>query len=103
MFMEDANYLNQTLLQYLSNSPTAVEIDGEIGDLKDDILTDRPAMHYLRYNVMLEENELSGLGLNFSLAEIKSLQEMDAAQNKNKLYEIGAKAAAYYIKPEHIK
>lgn len=103
MFMEDANYLNQTLLQYLSNSPTAVVIDGEIGDLKDDILTDNPAMHYLRYNVMLEENELNGLGMKFSLDEIKSLQKMDAAENKNKLYEIGAKAAAQYMKPEHIK
>ncbi len=103
MFMEDANYLNQTLLQYLSNSPTAKIIDSEIGDLKDDILTDKPALHYLRYNVMLEENELNGLGMNFSLEEIKSLQKMDAAENKNKLYEIGAKAAAQYILPEHIK
>jgi patatin-like phospholipase/acyl hydrolase len=103
MFMEDANYLNQTLLQYLSNSPTAQIIDSEIGDLKDDILTDKPALHYLRYNVMLEENELNGLGLNFSHEEIKSLQKMDAAENKNKLYEIGSKAAKKYINPDHIK
>ncbi len=103
MLMEDANYFNQTVLQYLSNSPTAVHIDNEIGDLQDDVLTDNPAMHYLRYNVMLEENELNGLGMHFSLDEIKSLQKMDAAENKNKLYEIGAKAAAKYMKAEHIK
>lgn len=43
MFMEGANYLNQMILQYLSNSPTAVHIDGEVGDLKDDILTKQPS------------------------------------------------------------
>jgi patatin-like phospholipase/acyl hydrolase len=103
MFMEDANSLNQMVLQYLSNSPTAVHIDNEIGDLSDDVLTDKPALHYLRYNVMLEENELNGLGMNFNLAEIKSLQKMDEAKNKDKLYEIGAKAAEKYMKAEHIK
>jgi len=103
IFMEDANYMNQTLLQYLSNSPTAKVIDSEIGDLKDDILTGKPALHYVRYNVMLEENELNGLGLHFSHEEIKSLQKMDEAKNKDKLYDIGAKAAAKYILKEHIK
>ncbi len=56
IFMEDANYLNQTILQYLSNSPTARKIDSEILDLKNDLLTEKPALHYIRYNVMLEEN-----------------------------------------------
>jgi patatin-like phospholipase/acyl hydrolase len=103
MFMEDANYLNQTLLQYLSNSPTAKKIDSEIGDLSEDILTGEPALHYLRYNVMLEENELNGLGLDYSYDEIKSLQKMDAAENKDELYRIGAKAAAKFMNPEHFK
>ncbi len=103
MFMEDANYLNQTVLQLLSNSPTAKKIDSEIGDLRDDILNGAPALHYVRYNVQLEENELNGLGLNYSRDEIKSLQEMDAAENKDELYKIGAKAAEKYILSEHIK
>lgn len=34
---------------------------------------------------------------------IESLRKMDEAKNKNILYEIGSKAAAAYILPEHIK
>jgi len=103
MFMEDANYLNQTMLQFLSNSPTAKEIDGEIGDLKDDLLTDKSALHYVRYNVLMEASDLNELGLFYSPEEIKSLQKMDAAENKDELYKIGAKAAEKFMQPEHIK
>ena len=102
LFMEDANYLNQTILQYLSNSPTARTIDSEILDLKDDLLTEKPALHYVRYNVLLEENELNGLGLNFNQKQLESLRKMDEAKNKDTLYDIGSKAAAKFIKPEHI-
>ena len=103
LFMEDANYMNQTILQYLSNSPTAREIDSEILDLKEDLLTSKPALHYIRYNVLLEENELNGLGLHFNIEELDSLRQMDEAKNKDKLYEIGAVAAKNFISPEHIK
>jgi patatin-like phospholipase/acyl hydrolase len=102
LFMEDANYMNQTILQFLSNSPTARIIDSEILDLKDDLITEKPALHYVRYNVLIEENELNGLGLNFSQEQLKSLREMDAAANKNTLYEIGALAAKRDIDPDHI-
>ena len=103
IFMEDANYLNQTILQYLSNSPTAREIDSEILDLNADLLTETPAMHYLRYNILLEENELNNLGLYYDLKQIESLRKMDESKNKDILYEIGSKAAASSILPEHIK
>ncbi|MEM7185795.1 MAG: patatin-like phospholipase family protein [Bacteroidota bacterium] len=102
IFMEDANYLNQTILQYLSRSPRPRVIDSEIGDLKDDLLTPEPALSYIRYNVLLQENELNELDMNFSQAELESLREMSDAKNKDVLYEIGAKAAAKYIDPEHI-
>ena len=103
IFMEDANYLNQTILQYLSESPAPRKIDGEIGDLDGDLLHNQAALSYIRYNVLLEENELNGLGLQFTQEELVSLREMSNAQNKDKLYEIGSKAAAKFIDPEHIK
>ncbi len=102
LFMEDANYLNQTILQYLSESPAPRVIDREIGDLRDDLLTAKPALSYIRYNVKLEENELNSLGMQFTDEELKSLREMSHAQNKDVLYEIGSKAAEKYINPEHI-
>lgn len=103
IFMEDANYLNQTVLQYISNSPTARKIDSEILDLKNDLLTEKPALHYIRYNVMLEENELNSLGLSFSKEKLESLREMSEAKNKDILYDIGARASAKFIAPQHIK
>lgn len=102
LFMEDANYMNQTILQFLSNSPTARMIDSEILDLKNDLITDKPALHYVRYNVLIEENELNGLGLNFTQEQLESLRQMDAAENKNTLYQIGAVAAKRDIDPDHI-
>ncbi|KAA5824386.1 patatin [Algibacter amylolyticus] len=102
MFMEDANYLNQTILQYLSNSPVPRKIDSEILDLKNDLLTPKPALSYVRYNVMLEKEEMNMLGLNYTEIDLMSLREMSDSKNKDKLYEIGSKSAAIQIKPEHI-
>ncbi|NNM23294.1 MAG: patatin [Flavobacteriaceae bacterium] len=102
LFMEDANYFNQTILQYISNSPTAKNIDSEILDLRDDLLTDKPALHYVRYNVLLEAKELNSLGLYFDQDQIESLRKMDAAKNKEILYNIGAKAAARDMDPAHL-
>ncbi|TYB76295.1 patatin-like phospholipase family protein [Bizionia myxarmorum] len=103
LFMEDANYLNQTILQYLSNSPTPRIIDSEILDLKNDLVTEKPALHYLRYNVMLDNDELNNLGFKFKKNEIESLHEMSESKNKEVLYKIGSEAANRYINPVHIK
>lgn len=103
LFMEDANYLNQTILQFLSKSPTARIIDSEILDLKNDLVTTEPALHYIRYNVILDDENLQSLGFSFNESEIESLREMSDAKNKNSLYEIGKRAALEYIIESHIK
>jgi len=103
LFMEDANYLNQTMLQYLSNSPTPRIIDSEILDLKNDLVTEKPALHYLRYNVMLDKTELMELGFQLNEKELESLREMSESKNKEVLYRIGAKAALRDVKDSHIK
>jgi len=105
IFMEDANYLNQTLLQYMSQPPsTAKYIDREIGNLAEDNLTTKPLLHYIRYNVLLDENELNSLGFtNLSEKQIDSLREMSESKNKNLLYKIGVKAAEREVKINHFK
>jgi hypothetical protein len=90
--MFDASDQNELLLQYLSNSPTSREIDGEVGDLAKDVLT--PAMTYLRYNGVLEQEALeASLGEAVSEEQLASLRDMAAAENAGKLYEIGLAAA----------
>src|SRR6185503_5803137 len=48
--MAECDRLGQTVLQWLSNSPTAEMIDSEIGDLSNDMLAGRKLLSYLRYN-----------------------------------------------------
>jgi uncharacterized protein len=95
MLMQDSSWQNQIILQWLSNSPTAKTIDGEMGNLKDDLLCDKPLIKYLRFNICLSQNALNGLGLkrNFSQNDIKSISEMSNASNRYLLYDIGVEAA----------
>lgn len=102
LFMEDANYLNQTMLQYLSNSPTPRIIDSEILDLQNDLVTEKPALHYIRYNVMLDNTELTELGFEFNDKELESLREMSDSKNKDILYDIGKKGAQKFIRSTHL-
>lgn len=95
MLMQDASWQNQIILQWLSKSPTAKEIDSEMGNLKDDCLTEKPLLNYLRFNICLSENSLNGLGLkrHFISRDVKSLAEMSNATNRYLLYDIGEKSA----------
>ena len=101
LFMEDANYLNQTILQYLSQSDTAQIIDSEILDLKNDLLHKKAALHYNRYNVKLDAVPLEELGFEFTEEELDSLREMSEVKNKDILYKIGARVALNLVKAEH--
>jgi len=100
-FMYDANMANQLIMQILSDSPTAMPIDSEMGDLKGNPFLGYQALTYLRYNVWLSKPDLGDLGYQFPPEKIKSLGEMDNPANMNILSEIGTKAANKYILDEH--
>lgn len=102
ILMEDATYLNQMVLQFLTKSDTSHLLDNEVGDMKNDTLNNKSLLTYLRYNVNLDEKDLKPLNLTKPLTGklIKSLREMDQAKNKELLAEIGEKGAAS-IKDEH--
>lgn len=99
ILMEDAKVNNQILLQYLSNSPTAATIDGEIGNLEGDLIHGKPALHYLRYDTRLEDDNLKKM--NFNGVKAKDLHEMSAGENAKILTDIGIKAAELDVKEEH--
>lgn len=103
MLMQDASWQNQVILQWLSNSPTACEIDTEMGSLKNDFLGGKPLIKYLRYNFPITQNDLNGLklGRDFSEADVISLIEMSNANNKELLFEIGKAAAEKEVKQDH--
>ncbi len=101
--MEDASALNETLLQWLSRSPTARTIDSEIGTLDNDVLGGGdPWISYLRYDARIEREWLHThvLGQQFTEGDIQSLREMDKPENMDMLATIG-EAAARQIQPAH--
>jgi len=99
MLMDDSKTMNQLLLQYLSKSPTAMHIDGEIGNLDEDVLHGKPALHYLRYDAKLENDNLRNLG--FDGIQAMDLREMSASENCAVLMEIGEKSAKGEILESH--
>jgi len=108
MLMEDATYQNQLLLQYLSKSPTAIEIDSEIGDLRGDLLTPEPMLHYLRYQAYLEQPKTNRDGtqedkphLPFDDKTILKMREMDKAEMVDQLLQVGRIYAQRRIEAGH--
>jgi uncharacterized protein len=98
--MYDASELGETLLQWLSRSPTARVIDSRIGTLQDDWLTPQPILTYLRYDIELSDKSLATVGLRMSAVEAEALHDMSNANNIEKLDAVG-KAASVAVKEEH--
>ena len=103
MFMEDATWLNQTFMQWISDSPTAMQIDLQSGTLKGDLIGGKPMVNYLRYNCELSKTNLKSLFPNekFNDKKIEDLIEMSNAKNRFKLYDIGLRDSKK-IDPSHI-
>lgn len=100
--MNDCDVMNQTILQWMSHSPTAWTIDREIGDLQGDVLGGKELFSYLRYNVVLDREWLKiHLGVDLKAREVKGLQEMDKPKNMSKLALLGATASHIQIRPDH--
>ena len=104
MFMQDASWHNQTILQWLSKSPTAWHIDLQIGDLSQDYIISDPdkksLLSYLRYNLWFDEESLNDTmkskGKTYDQDRIDDLLEMSNAENRFELYEIGEQAAIIF-------
>lgn len=99
--MADAGELGETVLQWLSSSPTAREIDLQIGDLGGDQLGGKPLLTYLRYDTDLDKPSLARLGIDRSAAEARALRDMSNTSNLAELDAIGEAAAAVQVRTEH--
>lgn len=100
--MNDTAALQETLLQWMSSSPTARPIDGEVGDLRSDLLAGAPLMTYLRYNVDLRAESVRRLDPTMrDTKRIESLSAMDDPENMAVLHRLGVLAAETDIRAEH--
>jgi hypothetical protein len=100
--MAECDRLSQTVLQWLSDSPTAAAIDSEIGDLRNDMLGGRKLLSYLRYNTRFDARWIKE-NLDFEIDEkvVKGLAAMDNPKNVEELVELGDAAAAKQLKAQH--
>ncbi len=100
--MDDCAALVETMMQWMSASPTAREIDLELGDLSGDLVAGSPLFSYLRYDVSLKEEVLTkDLGMNLSDEVLATISDMDKPENLGTLKDIGELAADRQMKDEH--
>ena len=100
--MNDAATLQEMLLQWLSDGPTARRINREIGDLQGDVLNGTPTLTYRRYNVDLRASNVQQLEPALQDTKlIESLSSMDTPANMTVLHRLGALAAQRDIEPAH--
>lgn len=92
--MDDCASLQETLLQWMSSSPTARTIDRELGDLRHDLVGGTPLVSYLRYNADLRKESVQQLVPELKDAKlIESLSAMDAPENMETLLRLGKAVA----------
>jgi hypothetical protein len=100
--MDDCNTQVETMMQWLSKSPTARAIDGQIASMADDHLAGTPLLHYVRYNVVLESGWMEReMRLTFDQATLNRLAAMDKPKNMEALAELGRAAAIREVKGDH--
>lgn len=92
--LQDCAVLQETMLQWMSASPTARTMDRELGELSRDLINGAPLMNYLRYNVDLRPSCLHPLDPKVAAMDAASLSAMDAPGNMDVLYRLGRLAAA---------
>ena len=100
--MDDCAALQETVLQWMSESPTARKIDSELGSLKGDIVGDAPLLSYVRYNVDLEPAAITELlGDEAKTIPMENLTAMDAPENMPALYRLGVAAGERRVLAQH--
>ena len=98
--MDDCSDMVETVMQWLSHSPTARDIDREIGKVEPALGAAR--LSYLRYNVSFEAGWFRDhLGLDWKDADVSALAAMDKPENMDKLHAVGVAAGAKLVDEKH--
>lgn len=100
--LREGSDLGETLLQWMSASPTAREIDLQVGDLAGDQLGPEPMLTYLRYDVPLTVEGLAAVGENVDEGDLSALRALDGAEHVVQLERIGRAAAAVRVADTHL-
>jgi hypothetical protein len=100
--LEDCADLVETMMQWMSRSPTAREIDREMLTLGGCHPGGAPCLAYHRYNVHFDPAWFKDrLGMDIGKADLDELAKMDKSKNMPRLEAIGIEAAKRFVKAEH--
>lgn len=87
----DSMNLIETILQWLSVSPTARSIDRTIGTVAPKLGGAQGLLHYLRYNIQLDAGALEAIGVDLQAREILAMRNMSNVNAVPHLLEVAAK------------
>jgi uncharacterized protein len=100
--MDDVATFQETLLQWISSSPTARTIDTEIDTLGEDLLGGKGLLSYARYDVNLSPAAVQDLlGKDAVPIAADKLTAMDAPENMHDLHRLGVAAGTRDVKGQH--
>ena len=99
--MDDCATLVETVMQWMSKSATAREIDADLGDCSDDLMGQSPLVSYLRYNASLLPKDVEALLPGLPAKQVGTLAEMDNPDNLDALLRLGEAAGAARVKDDH--
>ena len=99
--LDDSSVQNETILQWISRSPTARRIDGEMGSLREDVLGTE-LISYLRYNLHLDAGWIRNhLSMDYSQDVLHQMTLMDNAAVIGDLGHLAQAAADVQVYDEH--
>ena len=102
--MNDCARMNHAAMQWLTQCLTPWQVDRAFGDMKADSESGARLATYARYNVLLEPKWLSTeVNVECSPEKVAKIAEMDNPATMEELADVGAKAAAIQVKPEHFE
>jgi hypothetical protein len=99
--IDDCGSLVETIMQWVSRSVTAREIDRELEECSDDLLSESPRLSYLRYNVSLSPAGVNELLPGLPAEQVASLGEMDNPDNLEVLLRLGEAGGRREISADH--
>jgi hypothetical protein len=100
--IEDREYPNHCMLQWLTHSVTPWQIDRVVLTMEGDSRNGPQLATFARYNVLLEPGWMkTEVEIEQALDKLAKIAEMDDPTNMDELADIGRIAAAKQVKPEH--
>ena len=101
LLISEASTYTQTVMQWISESPTAHDIDREMGDLQGDTPSQLPLLHYVRYSPLLNRKGFAEINQSTDTATLRKLRSLVDASNVEPLRKYGRHFAEQHVSMGH--